>query len=220
MAGSTPAVRERLLGALAAGFIRLLRRVVRIRYHDDATIRSWEATRRRFVLAFWHRHLLLMRYAYRGDRMTVMSSRSRDGEIMVQALRRLGISTVRGSTTRGAVAGLREIVRAARAGSDLGFTPDGPRGPARKVQPGVLFAAAMAGIPILPVSLAATRQRALPTWDELVLPLPGARVEVVYGDPIEIPDAHDAANWAPRLESALDALELRAEDLAGRGAGE
>ncbi len=220
MAGSTPAVRERLLGALAAGFIRLLRRTVRIRYHDDATIRSWEATRRRFVLAFWHRHLLLMRYAYRGDRMTVMSSRSRDGEIMVQALRRLGISTVRGSTTRGAVAGLREIVRAARAGSDLGFTPDGPRGPARKVQPGVLFAAAMAGLPILPVSLAATRQRALPTWDELLLPLPGAHVEVVYGDPIEIPDARDAANWAPRLESALDALERRADDLAGRGAGE
>ncbi|KAB2961941.1 MAG: lysophospholipid acyltransferase family protein [Thermoanaerobaculia bacterium] len=222
MAGGAPAVptsrsddfRLRFLSALAAAVIRTLRATVRMRFHGDQTIRSWEQGEQRFLLAFWHRHMLLMRYAYRGKRMTVLSSRSRDGELSSRVLRRLGIDTSRGSTTRGGAMGLRDLVRRAREGSDLGFTPDGPRGPERKVQPGTVLAAAVCDLPVIPAALAARPAVELPSWDRLVVPLPGSRVEVVYGAPIRLPRDADPAEWGPRIESAINECEARAEDLA------
>ena len=83
----------------ATWFVRGLRATVRLRFHGEETIRSWERGGQRFLLAFWHRHLLLMRYAYRGPRMSVLVSRSRDGELIARVLERLGIATSRGSSS-------------------------------------------------------------------------------------------------------------------------
>lgn len=209
-------LRERALGAAVAGIIRLLGATVRLRFHDADPIRSRERAGRRFVLAFWHRHLLLMRYAYRGDRMTVMMSRSRDGEMIAQSMSRLGIHSVRASTSKGAAAGLKELIRVARGGSDIAFTPDGPRGPARQVQPGVIFAAAVTGLPVIPVAIDASRAWEARSWDRMLVPKPGARVEIVYGEPLEIPRDADLAEWGERLRAALDGVEARAAGLAGR----
>jgi lysophospholipid acyltransferase (LPLAT)-like uncharacterized protein len=226
--GGAPAARARggprdaLLAALAAGFLRALRATVRMRFHREATIRAWERGEQRFLLAFWHRHMLLMRWAYHGRRMTVLSSRSRDGELMSRVLGRLGIDTSRGSTTRGGAMGLRDLVRRARAGSDLGFTPDGPRGPLRKVQPGTVLAAGACDLPVVPVALSARPAFEWPSWDRLVVPLPGSRVEVVYGEPIRIPRGADPAEWGPRIEAAINECEQRSEELirsGGRASG-
>lgn len=209
-------LRERALGAAIAGLIRLLGATVRLRFHDAGLIRAREREGRRFVLAFWHRHLLMMRYAYRGDRMTVMMSRSRDGELMAQSMFRLGVHSVRASTSKGAAAGLKELIRVARDGSDIAFTPDGPRGPARQVQPGVVFAAAVTGLPVIPVAIEASRAWEARSWDRMLVPKPGARVEIVYGEPLEIPRDADLAEWGERLRVALDGAEARAAGLAGR----
>lgn len=219
-AGGGGGARVVLLSLLGAWTIRLLRATLRLRFHDDAGVRARERDGHNFILAFWHRHMLLMRYAYRGRRMNVLSSRSRDGEIMVGVLARLGIRASRGSTTRGGAAGLLDLVRQARSGWDLGVTPDGPRGPARVVQPGVILAAAATGLPIIPVAMAATRRRELSTWDRMLVPLPFSRVDIVYGEPIVVPRRSSPEEWAPRLAAAIDAVEARAERLAaGEEAG-
>lgn len=200
-----------LLAWAGAAFIRLLRVTVRLRFHGDATVRGWELEGRHFVLAFWHRHLLLMRYAYRGPKMSVLVSRSRDGELIARVMQRLGISTSRGSTSRGGAAGLRDLLRRARGGWDLAVTPDGPRGPLREVQPGVILAAAASGLPVIPVAIAASRRRELGSWDRMLVPLPGSRVHVVYGEPLEVPRDARPSEWAPRLKAAIDAVEAEAE---------
>lgn len=200
-----------LLAWGGAAFIRLLRATVRMRFHGDATVRSFERDGRHFALAFWHRHLLLMRYAYRGPKMSVLVSRSRDGELIARVMQRLGISTSRGSTSRGGAAGLRDLLRRAREGWDLAVTPDGPRGPLREVQPGVILAAAASGLPLIPVALAASRRRELGSWDRMLVPLPGSRVHVVYGEPLEVPRDARPSEWAPRLKAAIDAVEAEAE---------
>ena len=210
--------RDRLLAATAATLLRLLRRTLRLRFHDDATVRAWERQRRRYLIAFWHRHLLMMRYAYRGDRMNVLISRSRDGELVARVIERFGIDTVRGSTSRGGAAGLRALLRAARAGSDVAVTPDGPRGPSRVAQPGVVLAAAATGLPVVPVAWAASRAWTLGSWDRMPVPQPGARVDFVYGEPIEVPRDARPEEWAPRIGAAIDGVERRAEALAAGGA--
>jgi lysophospholipid acyltransferase (LPLAT)-like uncharacterized protein len=207
--------RERLLGVAAGLFIRALRRTVRLRFAGEETVRAWERSHRRFILAFWHRHLLLMRYAYRGDRMTVLISQSRDGEIIASAMAHLGLGAVRGSSSRGGALALREVVRQARSGSDLGFTPDGPRGPAKRAQPGVVLAAAATGLPVVPVAVGASRKVLAGSWDRTIVPLPGCRVVIAFGEALEVPREGRPEEWAPRLEAALDAVEARAEALVG-----
>lgn len=197
-----------------AGVIRALAATVKLRFHNEGPIRGWESERHPFILAFWHRHLVLMRYAYRGSRMNVMVSQSWDGELTARTLERLGIETTRGSTSRGGATALRETLRRGRSGSDLAFTPDGPRGPLRVVQPGVVLAATLSGFPVIPVAIAASRAKLLHSWDRMLVPLPGARVEVVYGEALLFARAAPVGPGIARLQAALAATEERAEELA------
>lgn len=212
-----PRVRAAGISLVAAWVIRGLAASVRMRHHGDSEQRRREAAGERFILAFWHRHLLLMPYAYRGERISVLVSRHRDGELIARTVARLGIDSSRGSTTRGGVAGMRELLRKARQGYDLAFTPDGPRGPASVVQPGVIAAAAVTGFPIQPVALAASRCRRLASWDRFVVPMPLSTVHFVYGKPLAVERKQPIEPAAAELAARLNAAEAAAERFA-RGA--
>lgn len=202
------------LSRILAGAIRAIATTVRFRFHDEEAIRRLEAAGSHFILAFWHRHLVLMRYAYRGRRMSVLVSQSWDGELTSRTLEHLGISTVRGSSSKGGAMAMREVLRRAAEGSDLAFTPDGPRGPLRVVQPGVVVAAAMTGLPVIPVAIASSRAKLLRSWDRMLVPLPGSRVEVIYGDSLHFQRAEPVDAASARLAEALLGIEARAEGLA------
>ncbi|HEY9421632.1 MAG TPA: lysophospholipid acyltransferase family protein [Thermoanaerobaculia bacterium] len=205
-----------LISFVAANFIRGLRATVRLRHHGDERMREWERRGERFILAFWHRHLLLMPYAYRGKGISVLVSQSTDGELIARTVARLGIDSSRGSSSRGGAAGMRSILRKASEGWDIAFTPDGPRGPLRAVQPGVILAAAATGLPIQPVALAATRKKELRSWDRFVVPMPFSTVHFVYGEPLMVERRGEPAVAAAELKRRLDAAEGEAEALSGR----
>jgi hypothetical protein len=199
---------------LAAAVLRTLRWTSRLRFHGDAEIRRREREGPPFILAFWHRHLPLMRWGYRGGPMTVLISQSKDGEIIARTIERLGIRTARGSSSRGGAIGLRGLVQAARAGGNIAFTPDGPLGPVSEVQSGVVAAAAMTGLDILPVALASSRYRALRTWDKMPLPLPFGTVHYVYGPALGVRRQDDLEEAAAELKRRLDEVTRSAEALA------
>ena len=89
-----------LISFVAANFIRGLRATVRLRHHGDERMRKWERRGEHFILAFWHRHLLLMPYVYRGKGISVLVSQSTDGELIARTVARLGIDSSRGSSSR------------------------------------------------------------------------------------------------------------------------
>jgi lysophospholipid acyltransferase (LPLAT)-like uncharacterized protein len=200
---------------LAACFIRGLRATLRLRHHGDERVRERERRGEPFILAFWHRHLLLMPYAYRGRRISVLVSQSRDGELIARTVARLGIDSSRGSSSRGGIVGMRSLLRKAAEGWDIAFTPDGPRGPLREVQPGVILAAAATGLPIQPVAVAASRAKLLRSWDRFVVPLPFSAVHFVYGEPLVVERRGDLKRAAVELKTRLDAAEAAAERWAG-----
>ena len=142
---------------IAAVVIRVLRRTTRMRVHGRETLERYAAEGQRYVHVFWHAHLLLMVYSYVGPRLVFMISQHRDGELIARAVERFGYVAARGSSTRGGGAALRTMLRELRGGSDIGFTPDGPRGPSRRVQPGCVVAARMGGVPLVPVAMGASR---------------------------------------------------------------
>jgi lysophospholipid acyltransferase (LPLAT)-like uncharacterized protein len=206
-----------LAAALAAGLIRLLRATIRLVHHGDAEMRRMERAGERFLIAFWHRHILLMPYCYRGSRITVLVSRHRDGELIARTVAHFGIHSSRGSSTRGGIAGARELLRRLREGYDLAVTPDGPKGPVGVVKPGVVQVAAVARVPIQPVALAASRCRRLKSWDRFLIPLPFARAHLVYGEPMWVEREEDLDAAALELGRRLDALEAGAQALARGG---
>jgi len=156
-----------------------------------------------------------MPYSYRGRRISVLVSQSRDGELIARTVARFGIDASRGSSSRGGAAGMRSLLRKAGEGYDLAFTPDGPRGPAAEVQPGVILAAQATGWPVQPVALAATRCRRLRSWDRFIVPLPLSTVHFVYGEPLVLDRRADPAAGAAELKRRLDLAAAEAERLAG-----
>jgi lysophospholipid acyltransferase (LPLAT)-like uncharacterized protein len=106
---------------------------------------------------------------------------------------------------------MRTLLRKAGEGYDLAFTPDGPRGPAGEVQPGVILAAAATGWPIQPVAVAATRSKRLRSWDRFLIPLPLSCVHFVYGEPLAVERRTDPAEAAAELKRRLNEAEAAAE---------
>jgi hypothetical protein len=182
-------------------------------------VREWERRGEPFILAFWHGDLLLMPYAYKGRRISVLSSQSRDGELIARTIARLGIDSSRGSSSHGGLAGMRSLLRKAAEGWDIAFTPDGPRGPRHEVQPGIIVAAAATGLPIQPVALAASRAKRLRSWDRFLIPLPFSTVHFVYGEPLRVERRGDQEAAAAELKRRLDGAAAAAEALAEGGAG-
>lgn len=206
---------DRLGPPAGALLIRTIRRSVRLRVHGREEIERFAREGQRYIHVFWHAHLLLMVYSYIGPQLVFMISRHRDGALIARTVEHFGYVAARGSTSTGGAAALRAMVRAVRSGSDIGFTPDGPRGPARKVQPGCVTAARLLGIPIVPVAIAATRAWRLPSWDRFLVPRPGARALMAYGPALWVARDEPLPAAAARLERAMHDLERFADERVG-----
>lgn len=161
------------------------------------------------IIVFWHGRQLIMPFAYRGKAAYVLVSQHRDGEYVHQILRRLGFGTVRGSTTRGAIHAVNQLVDLANAGEDIVFTPDGPRGPRCIVQPGVVYIAQKTGLPIIPLAFGAKRKHVFQSWDRFQFPMPWTRSVFVWGNPLWVmPSAGDEERIkkCKELEGTLNQL--------------
>jgi len=135
-------------------FIRALHATLRVRHVHAENLESQP----QYILAFWHAHLLLMLHSAYRRPIVVMISRSKDGEYIARVFDHYGVDSARGSSTRGGTSALREMIRAAREGKNIVFTPDGPKGPPRVAKDGVIYAAQATGLPIVAVAFAAQKK--------------------------------------------------------------
>ena len=171
------------------------------------------------IFVLWHGRLLPLCYWHRGQGIATLISRSADGEAIARLVARWGYRPVRGSSTRGAVPGLRELVLEARAGRSLAITPDGPRGPRQRMKLGPLAAARLTGLPLLPVAAGADRAWWFGSWDRFLVPKPFARIVLLYGTLRTVPPdagAEELAQGAAALEEELNRLTREADDAAAR----
>ncbi|MEE8573809.1 MAG: DUF374 domain-containing protein [Thermodesulfobacteriota bacterium] len=139
-------------------FLELTMRSPRINYEGYRKITD---EGKNIILTFWHGRLLMIPAAYEGEKVTVLISSHRDGEYVARTMHRLGIETSRGSSTRGWMHGIKGMLKAARSGRDLAIAPDGPKGPPRKAQMGVIQLARKTGMPIIPITYSAAKKKLL-----------------------------------------------------------
>lgn len=148
------------------------------------------------VFCIWHNRLFLSLRIFQRfirphpqprlspRRLAAMVSASRDGGLLARILELFEVEPVRGSTSRRGPQAMLELVSWGEKGFDLAITPDGPRGPRCVVQEGVVVAAKLTGLPVIPVCFRAAWKYQLKSWDRFQIPLPGSRVEVVLGQPL------------------------------------
>jgi len=208
-------LRDHLAPVLAGRLYRLYCFSVR------AEIRGWdkvEAWRARGPVIFAHLHGddLALLNPFRNEGLTLMVSRSKDGELMDRGVRQFGYRTVRGSGTERAVAGLKELVRVIRSGGSVALAVDGPTGPRGVVKPGVVALAKLTGAPIFAGGVFARRKHVFQgTWHKTYLPLPWAKVVFCFDEPILVPaDASSQVLEERRLQVEREIERL--SQLAGR----
>jgi lysophospholipid acyltransferase (LPLAT)-like uncharacterized protein len=183
--------------------------------HYDAIVASGKQP----ILAFWHGRILPAMYFFRNRGIVVMISLNFDGEWIGRTIQRFGYGVARGSTSRGGARALVQLRRELSDGRPAGFALDGPRGPARVAQAGAVFLAAAAGHPVLPFHAEADRYWTARSWDQTQVPKPFARVALVVGEPLFVPDTREATieRYRVELQTRLAALETRARQLCTGG---
>lgn len=169
------------------------------------------------IVAFWHEALPLAPILWNeagklGMKRPAVAliSRHRDGQMIGSILQRFGIGMVSGSSSKGGVASTRELTKSLQNGLNIGLTPDGPRGPARRAAAGVAALAGISGAQILPCGIATTRFFVIKkSWDKMRVPLPLGRMVLVCDTPISVP--RDTWRDAlPDIEAALNDAQKQA----------
>jgi len=159
------------------------------------------------IYALWHNRIFAMPYSkpkLSPDReVCVLTSASKDGAILERAVRSFGITSVRGSSSRRGAAALVALRKKLKAGATVTITPDGPKGPRYKVQPGVVKLAQASEAPIVALSIEFKKCWRLKSWDRFCIPKPFSQVCVHLEDGIEI--SKDLSD--DEFEKARDDLE-------------
>ena len=159
----------------------------RIRFVGRDRVEALERAGRTWVFVAWHETTGASVALERGKRLAMMASDSRDGEYIARGIELLGNIPVRGSSSKGGAKAVKAMTKWLRSGHSAAVTPDGPRGPPRVAQPGVLWIGALSGAPLVPYHVVATREWVLErTWDRHRFPKPFATVYVAIGEPFVV----------------------------------
>lgn len=210
-----------ILSNIAWVVVSAIGRTIRLR-----TVNSDEVDRRLAqgegqILVTWHGRTLVPLLYFRKKRVVSLVSTSRDGEIQYRLHRRFGWDAVRGSSGKDATRAVLNAVRRLRAGETIAVAPDGPKGPARVAQPGVLYLAMKSGCPVIPAGISSSSAWFINSWDRFLIPKPGARVVLIFGAPI-YPSEGAGEDWirdmTRQLEDSINGLQEEADALTGYAA--
>ena len=172
------------------------------------------------IISFWHEYILSAAPGIgSSSNITALCSQHRDGEFVAMTCEGAGMNVVRGSTSKGGAAAIRQLKHFAKF-SNIGLTPDGPRGPRRKMSPGAIFLAAKLGLPIIPIGIGVSNPIRLKTWDRFVIPKPWSRIRLISGPRIPIPrkvSRDQLATLSDSIEQLLNDLTDEAEKWASSG---
>ncbi|MGE4559223.1 MAG: lysophospholipid acyltransferase family protein [Desulfobulbus sp.] len=217
-----------VLPRLVQGLLTLWFATVRVKVRNGAEFHAF-AARDNGIASFWHYSFLYLFWYLRRYRSAIMVSASKDGAYIARLAEQMGHVPVRGSSNRGGVKALLEIIRVMQKQHlNAAVVADGSQGPARKAQAGCILMASKSGKPIWPIAWACSRFIRFHSWDQTLVPLPFSTLIIRHGEPLYIPSAIGAAEVEQyRLEleqrlnriytAAWNELELPAHD--GNNAG-
>ncbi|TGL75011.1 lysophospholipid acyltransferase family protein [Leptospira jelokensis] len=177
-----------LLPLIVVWFQRLIGLTSRFRILKNERYEELFQNKKPYIYSIWHTNVLYSPYLHRKKNVAVLISESKDGDYINEVVHRFGNTSIRGSSSKGGSKALKAVIQHLKKGLPAAFTPDGPRGPAFIVQPGIIAAAQVTQVPIVPFHYECSRQWILErAWDKHRVPKPFTTFVVSYGEPIYVP---------------------------------
>lgn len=197
--------KSELLGTLGGWLIRCLAVTFRYEIEDRSGVLSPSKVPNPVIFAMWHNRIIAIppvwpRSGGKFRKVVVLTSASKDGAVLANAMAVFKLGAIRGSTSRRAVAALIGMKRALKEGLDICITPDGPRGPRYGFHPGVIKLAESSGAPIIPIHATCSSAWRLKTWDGLLIPKPFSKVKVIFDTALVVPPKLDEAAFETERE--------------------
>jgi len=172
------------------------------------------------IFLLWHEYIPFPFYMRPRCKMALLVSQHGDAELLSQAAAFRGFDTVRGSSTRGGAMAIKQLLSSDNE-TNLCITPDGPRGPRRKLALGCIFLASRLGLPMVPLGFGYHKPwRYRRAWDQFAIPRPGSRARAVVGPKIIVPpdiEREDLEQWRVYTEYVLNHVTESAEQWATDG---
>jgi len=163
------------------------------------------------IWTVWHNRIVALAPFYRrylpGRHGAVLSSASRDGEIIAAFVSHFRCGSIRGSSSRRGASALLGLTGWVRDGYDVLIVVDGPRGPRYRAGPGVIKLAEVTRAPILPIRADYGAAWKFDSWDRFRLPKPFTTITVSIGPLLHVPENLDAGAFEQeraRLQKALN----------------
>jgi lysophospholipid acyltransferase (LPLAT)-like uncharacterized protein len=176
--------RARWLIALGFRLLQIWARTLRYEIDDRLGVVG-KPVKENYIGALWHNRLLIFPFVLRrffpNRHGAALISASRDGDLLADAIKRFDFDVVRGSSSRLGASAILQLTDVLASGRDVVITPDGPRGPAYELGPGIIFLAQKSGAPVLPVNMEYSSCWRLKSWDRFILPRPFSKVRVIIG---------------------------------------
>lgn len=165
------------------------------------------------IYVFWHNRIFPTTFFFKNQKIVVMTSQSFDGEYIARFIKRFGYGASRGSSTRGGVGALVEMIRVSKQKIPTAFTIDGPKGPRYVVKSGAGLLAKKTGNPIFPAIIETEKFWEINSWDKLQIPKFFSRVKIVFAEPIYV--AKNADEEA--IEKSREELQKKLDELTELG---
>jgi hypothetical protein len=205
----------RWLVAIGFRVLQLWVRTLRYEIDDRAGVVGKPADQN-YIGALWHNRLLtfpfVLRRFFSNRHGAALISASRDGDLLADAITRFGFDVVRGSSSRLGASAILQLTDVLASGGDVVITPDGPRGPAYELGPGIIYLAQKSRAAVLPVNMEYSSCWRLKSWDRFILPRPFAKICVIIGQPHRVRSTNTVDDFEAerlRLQDAMMALVER-----------
>ncbi len=191
----------------------------KVAYYDPNIDPAYANDGRRRIYIFWHEYILIPLYLRRNCNLTMLLSQHRDADVLEQVANVFGFECVRGSTYRGGVQAIRQMMDAG-GHQNLTITPDGPRGPRRKLAQGAVYIASKLQFPLVIMGMGLQNPWRMRSWDRFAVPRPFSRSRIVVSGDIRVPpdaDRETIEHYRQKVEFLLNDLCGLAEHWAESG---
>jgi lysophospholipid acyltransferase (LPLAT)-like uncharacterized protein len=194
--------------------LNLLCRSLKIEVKNKEEIEKLKRENKNYIIAFWHSTMLLPWYVHRNERNAALISKSKDGDLLAKVLRKWNYLVIRGSSSKGGDVALNIMIDYARNKNSIAITPDGPRGPEKKMKAGAVITAKRSGLPIILVGAGFRKKKYLKSWDKFQIPAFFSKAKIIYSEPVYVSsdlDYNSTSEMINFCEVQLNELQAQAE---------
>jgi lysophospholipid acyltransferase (LPLAT)-like uncharacterized protein len=192
----------------------VLCKTLRVTVKNSETLDQLVKENKNFIIAFWHGTMLLSWYLNRNNKIAALTSKSKDGDLLARLLKSWDYQVIRGSSSSGGDIALGIMIDYAKNKNSIAITPDGPRGPAKKLKAGAVITAKKSSLPLILIGVGYKNKRVLRNWDSFQIPSLFSKANVVYSEPIYVDkdlDYNGTSEIINMCEAKLNELQTEAQ---------